>query len=468
MYSYLGATDDVPEKVEIPATLPQVYPGAVKETGMKQQDKKTSNLIHNSIKLLDYALKFDSHIFEADPTNKKIFDLISFQLHVMQIVIRRKEAHVYQYIQKDASAEKLLDLQKSMTYYYEFVISQWSQETFNALKGMLDESKAFRILEVAFYASTAMTYESVAEWWIDTFETVFWGHVGRLAFGRLLVAPGTFSKADKDIFDFQGHEPFHEAWKVFGVGGKQTKEIEERVFQYFKKIKYPKNIPLPDFLSNHAYDSYDDAENYMEEVFKAIRAKDSKEAVKDLVDGKLRHNISTRANSRLKNLLIQYRSQKSGGRSPKDIGEIIRDLRIKKNISIEELADKTNSPVELIKRIEAGKKHNLFISEFLPIARILEADIGDILNKDDKNRTIQVVNTDAYSPEEEVIYQDLREYGLSLFDENSTDYKILEYLLYKNPDPEPQDLADHVNRTKSTVYKARKKIRSKIKTIKNN
>ena len=95
-------------------------------------------------------------------------------------------------------------------------------------------------------------------------------------------------------------------------------------------------------------------------------------------------------------------------------------------------------------------------------------------NDGDGVKTIQVSYVDEYgnpidsSPEKEAIYQNLRELALSLFSEDSTDFKILEHLFYKNPSVPSSELAAELSISDRAVRKARKRIKEKIHTLKKN
>lgn len=55
----------------------------------------------------------------------------------------------------------------------------------------------------------------------------------------------------------------------------------------------------------------------------------------------------------------------------KATGENIRKIRLKKDISLEKVAEKTHLNIEYLKKIEAGKVKRLKVSHFVMIAQAL-------------------------------------------------------------------------------------------------
>ena len=397
--------------------------------------------------------EFDQFRGKPDLTLKSFMEQVDLQLQAMEALSLSLADDLVKGANFGDLQEAALDLPNN---YTAFLISHYNIEKLLSDIHDLGGEYTFRKLELLTHGYRALKFDLSIKWWWETFTRVFLFVTGKLAMMRLISEPTRKPQflQNMAIFNYGDFKPFNTHWTEFGLKGKRTLDSEDAVPRIFSTRKHP--FGLTDLLSSEFLSSYqrfdldDKTADYMAQIFEGISDLRPIEAYQMFFDGTLRNYIAKRATDRIKNPLVKKDAQKRGGRSLEEMGEIIRNLRVARNIPQSEIASVLKCTKEDIAHIEEGRITQLDRSILSEIARYFGVDIKkitmaydtifdtDLRKKKDGNSATHVeslqisVNDSIESPmsdlEGEVIAKDLKNQLMDLYPKNSLQRKILTHI----------------------------------------
>lgn len=404
----------------------------------------------------------------TDYTTKEMAEHVDSQVHLMAVLNFQNSPALFDYIE-EASFEELYAAQNLISDYIKWLFSPWEPELILELhKKVMDSPMGFKKLETAALTYRAIYMESATEWWFNTFDAVLRFQVGNKADFRLSkIAAEQSSDADKVVYTYGNFKTLL-AMGFLGFSELCTKNVEVEFLNLFEKAKYRKNIPVT------RYEYSDDKFDFLK-AHETVGKWNPKEALKMLCDGSLFNFTRHRTYDRMTDTIMEQKTARRGGKSPKEIGEKIRKLRLDKNMSIEELVNASGKTKEFITNLEQGDVKKVYETTIMPIVNILEADINDIMGKvrviktdfqdhdDEDEKTILVSNEDQADLEADVINKELISLILNILPESSTEYKIVKYRL-QEPDISFQEIADREGMSERGIRKAWERVKKQAIT----
>jgi transcriptional regulator with XRE-family HTH domain len=388
-----------------------------------------------------------------------------------------------------------LAVQRGVIDYWEWLLSFYPEDVLREAKEVFGQTEAPKVLEKSLYFSSSTGHKSVEDWWWETFSNISMRIAGGLAVIRIMqeAAKDPDFPKNKLIFNFGDFKPFNGRLSHWGLDGKRDSKEEEALINVFvsKRWNYP--IKLIDLLKDEFYYSYggstytsfgkryDKTANWFTKIFETISELHPVEALRMYFGGTLRNYIAKRAADRMKNYITAERAQKRGGRSPKEIGQMIRKAREEQNMTLLELASATNYKEGFLKQIEEGKHSKLYNSTILRIANHLNIDTDKVLGRtktvyidfqeeaeakgEDEPfiRSIQVTYDDTINWDfvKKIEDKDMREGLQRLYSEDSTEYKLLEHIFTQSTSRETRkEFANKIRYSERWVREVGKKVQA--------
>jgi len=444
-----GGDSQARRKAGDPARLLPLTTGLERDWQMLKLDPEIKKTIIGAINTLKAFLK-------TDYTTKDLHEHIGLQLHLMTVLNFEKSPALFDYVKEEASFEELYVATDLINDYIKWLFSLWEPEFISKLlKELIDgDFHDFRKLEVVALAYRAKHMKSASLWWFNTFDAVLHFYVGNSAQFRLSkMASEQSSGADRDVYTF-GEYKVLLSMPFFGFHEPGTKISDIEFINLFEKTNHRKSI------LNDSREDFD-----FLKALETVRNWTPKDALKMLCDGSLIKFTRKRTYDRMTDDIMKQKTAGRGGRSPKEVGEALRQLRVDKNMSIQELAEKTGKSKEFITKLEHGGVKKVYETTIMPIVNILEADFNTIMagahviktdfqeHDDEDKKTIHVSYEDQTSPEAEAINRELIRVILNILPESSTEHKIINYRL-QEPDISFQEIADREGMSERGIRKA--------------
>jgi transcriptional regulator with XRE-family HTH domain len=425
---------------------------------MKKTDPEIARTIQGAINTLEAFLK-------TDYTTKELYEHIGLQLHLMAVLNFENSPALFDYVKEEASFDELYAASELINDYIKWLFSPWEPEFILKLLEKFMESNPgdFRKLEVSALAYRAKHMESASQWWFNTFDAVLHFQVGNSAQFKLSkTASENASDADEIVYTFGKYRILLSMPFFFPEIGTKSGDVE--FISIFEKSNYRKSI-LDD--SGEGFDIL--------KALETVRKWTPKEALKMLCDGTLFKFTRKRTYDRITDDIMKQKTAGRGGRSPKEIGESLRQLRLDKNMSVQELAEATGKSKEFISKLERGEIKKVYETTIMPIVNILEADFSTIMGgiskigtdfqepEDDEEKAIRVSYENQESSEAATENRELISIILDILPESSTEHRILTYHL-QEPGISFQEIADREGMSEREIRKAWERAVKQAKT----
>ena len=311
--------------------------------------------------IIDFAIKDLEHAVKNFST-EDLYNHIGSQLQLIHRINRQLSKSLFDYIENQAPFDELYHTENLIFAYNNWLFSPLKPE---AILKLLDRYDVFEC-EKGIFTIHARNAKSLSDFWFTVKEACLHQQVGLYAAIRISLT--TAQRPERDWLLYNNIGQFRKIMFMDTFGPPSISD--KKIFEIFRKVRTARNIPLPDKISkkdtrfDHKYRSdiptdYDQAAAYLKEVVENIRSLDPKEALKQLCEGCLYKYTKNRADDRLKDSIRKAYAQKRGGRSPEEIGTIIRKQRQEQGLTIPELAKASGKSGDWIKSLEQGKEKNI-------------------------------------------------------------------------------------------------------------
>jgi transcriptional regulator with XRE-family HTH domain len=437
--------------------------------------------------------KLIENLLRSKPPFQRLVEHIAYQKNLTDKLIWKNHEAFFQYIKNDATFDELYDAGAYLPYYAHWILSTWHPETQpQLLKKVLaiGTSRALDLFENAALTLRAQNMTSLKEWWINLYDARFVylcvGAVCQKITTTVAERPDYGYRLDKSIrltekelYNLCGfdHPLLIQDRKII----KPTDSISNKIIYYMEKYRWGVSLYTTHLTCRHPVDvsgiklskneyrniniTYDKTISYALKYFEAIKEKSAREALRDLYHGNLNKYLSRRVRERLKNEPAKDRAKKRGGLSDLEKGKLIKQYRQKRNLSQEELAEKSGKSVKFIDRLEKGKikfyRRTVFI-----ITEVLKMDIRPLISFPQEIRYIENIKYPSVKIDEfkklsdAIAFKEIMGLIRSKFREHSSEYKYLEYRT-KYPDDPEEVVAQELNMTSRGLRKVVERIKKR-------